>query len=213
MVHGSAHACIVGDDTPKVYDVTDPDDVAAPTTAPVISGEYVPRYDSEEDLGCGLEDECPRKLDHGVRIVVDAPSEDDRTVAADMAYRIEVVKGPDFVGTDLPQVARPYDHSTGNGEFVFRTDREDFRVRVRVVPVDAGGNEGPPSNEVTITSDAEGCSVASRRDSRRWALLFVAAMIVWKPLARRRRRRPQAFQRSTRSTSRSTSWASGTALE
>lgn len=128
-----------------------------PPTAPGISGfevtrRLVPLADDEIPIatcstGSGKE--------AAVTVWVDR-SEDDHAAPEQIGYRVEVVSGkaPRRLATG-PHVV------VAGGVVIAFDDRDDDDVldfRMRLIPVDTAGNEGPPSEVIHVRHEGVGCS-------------------------------------------------------
>lgn len=110
-----------------------------------------------------------------LRVVVE-PGLDDRSTAAELGYRLELVSGRLPDGVTLP--LEPIRTSDAGGEvrFVWSRAGEPVSITLRVTAVDRAGNQSPP---VLISVDEErGCSVSGRAASPAAALLLVAAALL-----------------------------------
>lgn len=173
------------------WQLTDEEDTEAPTSAPVISGRARPPSALE---GCGEADlssdpgDCST-IGH-VTIVIEEPAEDDRTAPAAMAYRVEIVEGD-----GLFEEGRPLVIASGKGSespsLTTVVSQSDLYTRLRLIPVDAGGNEGPPSNTIELEWSEDGCAVVRRHNMGGWALALLVGMTCIAPLRRRRRLAPR----------------------
>jgi uncharacterized protein (TIGR03382 family) len=158
------------------WSITDSEDVTPPTSAPVISGSA---YYSDASEGCGSTD-CSSESVLVVRL--EEASFDDRTSEARMAYRIDIVDGDRVFSPSGPAFAEPDDDSLG--KFVLSASARRVSTRVRVVPVDAAGNEGPPSNTITLSASDDGCAATSSRAAASLWPGALAMLALW--LQRRR---------------------------
>lgn len=162
------------------------EDGEAPTVAPVISGSA---RAPEATEGCGGDDDLGS--DRGdcstlgsVTIRVEEPPVDDETSTRDIAYRIEILDGTKVFPQDRPIYAR----ARGDDPAVITTliSTAKLRTRLRVIPVDAAGNEGPASNTIVIGFDESGaCALLSSRSAG--TLLPSACVLVWGVIRGRRR--------------------------
>lgn len=119
-----------------------------------------------------------------VRIQIEEPATDDLTSEKDMAYRVEILEGDEVFPTDEPIYAK--EGGADPAHISSRISRAKLRTRLRVIPVDAAGNEGPPSNTITIGFDESGaCALLSARPAG--TLLPTACLLLWVALRGRRR--------------------------
>ena len=172
--------------TERPWSLTDPDDVTAPSTPAVITGDASAPEAAE---GCGSGD-----LDDGdpgdcstvgtLTIYIEEPAADDRTAPEQMAYRVEVIEGDAPFPTDVP--IHTVDFGEGSPALFVHLNEAKVSAKVRVIPVDAGGNEGPPSNVIHLRFDESGCSTLGASSLSN--LAPTGLILLW--LLAQRRRKP-----------------------
>lgn len=94
----------------------------------------------------------------GVHIRIRA-SEDDHAHSSDIGYRAEVVGGKAPRGLVREPIVT--DWRTVVVRFEDRDDDDVIDFRMRLIPVDTAGNEGPPSETFRVHDEGVGCSAAT----------------------------------------------------
>lgn len=94
----------------------------------------------------------------GVHVRIRA-SEDDHAHSSEIGYRAEVVGGKAPRG--LVREPVPTDWHTVVIRFDDRDDDDVIDFRMRLIPVDTAGNEGPPSETFRVHDEGVGCSAAT----------------------------------------------------
>lgn len=156
----------------------DPAEAAVDSAPPSAIGSptFTVRRGAAASDGCGTQgDSCD---DIGTITVHFPPATDDRTDAASMGYRVEVVRGampPDPTWPDSP--VRTTDGRTIYFHWIDgdTDDQELIDVTLAISAVDRAGNEGPPTElRIRDAGSSEGCSVATRGADLSWAFLVGA---------------------------------------
>jgi hypothetical protein len=142
----------------------------------------------EAAQGCGGADDDDLGADPGdcstigyAEIRIEQPAADDFTPEKNMAYRVELLEGDKIFPTDVPILPR-------HGLIGSSLSRVRLRARLRIIPVDAAGNEGPASNTVVIGFDeTDGCAIVSGRSLSTFAP--TVCLLLWAASRRRSRAR------------------------
>lgn len=175
-----AEACDYGTMAPHE---TDPAEVAVDSTPPsaIAKPSFTVKRGHGPEGSCGSQssDSC---ADIGSISVHFAPATDDRTAAATMGYRVEVVDGVAPADPTWPSAAvRAHD---GNTLYFHWSDGEDdeqepIDFTLAISAVDRAGNQGPPT-EVRIRhgGSEEGCRVTGSGVNLSWWLLAGALWAV-----------------------------------
>ncbi len=180
-LRADARACDPIGNLPHILDPSMQATDHTPPTLPAIPAA-VTHYEegSSNGIGCGVGAKCG----DGSWIGIPAMATDDMTAPEQIGYRLSLESGT--VPPDVGLTTMTQDPISGFVRVYIREETTDFNFTLRVVAIDAAGNESAPQTVVVEHHDS-GCSIGGTRISRPglgWIAL--AALMV---IAHRRRRR------------------------